>query len=245
MVVIFLVGFGFILYPIVANEWNEICRRKVITVYDRQVEQSVEQGKISYEDEKRKADEYNKALRFNITDDGFVSNNDNSVNNSDNDTDEDNNKESEESSFDENSEYNKCLNLNNDGMMGYISIPKIDVKLPIYHSTDNEVLQKYVGHLEGSSLPVGGKKYTWSFGGSQGFAQLRLFTDLDRIEEGDRFYIYVLNQVLTYQVDRIYPMIDKNDKAKLTEALQTKEGEDYITLLTCTPIRCQHSQIIS
>ena len=89
MVVIFLVGFGFILYPIVANEWNEICRRKVITVYDRQVEQSVEQGKISYENEKRKADEYNKALRFNITDDGFVSNNDNSVNNSDNDTDED------------------------------------------------------------------------------------------------------------------------------------------------------------
>ena len=87
MVVIFLVGFGFILYPIVASEWNEICRRKVITVYDRQVEQSVEQGKISYEDEKRKADEYNKALRFNITDDGFVSNNDNSVNNSDNDTD--------------------------------------------------------------------------------------------------------------------------------------------------------------
>ena len=207
MVVIFLVGFGFILYPIVANEWNEICRRKVITVYDRQVEQSVEQGKISYEDEKRKADEYNKALRFNITDDGFVSNNDNRVNNSDNDTDEDNNKDNEESSFNENSEYNKCLNLNNDGMMGYISIPKIDVKLPIYHSTDNEVLQKYVGHLEGSSLPV----------------------------EGDRFYIYVLNQVLTYQVDRIYPMIDKNDKAKLTEALQTKEGEDYITLLTCTP----------
>ena len=95
MVVIFLVGFGFILYPIVANEWNEICRRKVITVYDRQVEQSVEQGKISYEDEKRKADEYNKALRFNITDDGFVSNNDNSVNNSDNDTDEDNNKDNE------------------------------------------------------------------------------------------------------------------------------------------------------
>ena len=95
MVVIFLVGFGFILYPIVANEWNEICRRKVITVYDRQVEQSVEQGKISYENEKRKADEYNKALRFNITDDGFVSNNDNSVNNSDNDTDEDNNKDNE------------------------------------------------------------------------------------------------------------------------------------------------------
>ena len=63
----------------------------------------------------------------------------------------------------------------------------------------------------------------------------RLFTDLDRIEEGDRFYIYVLNQVLTYQVDRIYPMIDKNDKEKLMEALQTKEGKDYITLLTCTP----------
>lgn len=235
MVVIFLVGFGFILYPIVANEWNEICRRKVITVYDRQVEQSVEQGKISYEDEKRKADEYNKALRFNITDDGFVSNNDNSVNNSDNDTDEDNNKDNEESSFDENSEYNKCLNLNNDGMMGYISIPKIDVKLPIYHSTDNEVLQKYVGHLEGSSLPVGGKSTHGVLAAHRGLPSSRLFTDLDRIEEGDRFYIYVLNQVLTYQVDRIYPMIDKNDKAKLTEALQTKEGEDYITLLTCTP----------
>ncbi|MFQ6930320.1 MAG: sortase [Eubacterium sp.] len=195
----------------------------------------MEQGKISYENEKRKADEYNKALRFNITDDGFVSNNDNSVNNSDNDTDEDNNKDNEESSFDENSEYNKCLNLNNDGMMGYISIPKIDVKLPIYHSTDSEVLQKYMGHLEGSSLPGRERKYTWSFGGSQGSCPapdcLRIWTEL----KGDRFYIYVLNQVLTYQVDRIYPMIDKNDKAKLTEALQTKEGEDYITLLTCTP----------
>ena len=222
MVVIFLVGLGFILYPIVANGWNEICRRKVITVYDRQVEQSVEQGKISYEDEKRKADEYNKALRFNITDDGFVSN-------------KDNNKDDEESSYDENSEYNKCLNLNNDGMMGYISIPKIDVKLPIYHSTDNEVLQKYVGHLEGSSLPVGGKSTHGVLAAHRGLPSSRLFTDLDRIEEGDRFYIYVLNQVLTYQVDRIYPMIDKNDKAKLTEALQTKEGEDYITLLTCTP----------
>ena len=195
----------------------------------------MEQGKISYEDEKRKADEYNKALRFNITDDGFVSNNDNRVNNSDNDTDEDNNKDNEESSFDENSEYNKCLNLNNDGMMGYISIPKIDVKLPIYHSTDNEVLQKYVGHLEGSSLPVGGKSTHGVLAAHRGLPSSRLFTDLDRIEEGDRFYIYVLNQVLTYQVDRIYPMIDKNDKAKLTEVLQTKEGEDYITLLTCTP----------
>ena len=183
MVVIFLVGFGFILYPIVANEWNEICRRKVITVYDRQVEQSVEQGKISYENEKRKADEYNKALRFNITDDGFVSNNDNSVNNSDNDTDEDNNKDNEESSFDENSEYNKCLNLNNDGMMGYISIPKIDVKLPIYHSTDNEVLQKYVGHLEGSSLPVGGKSTHGVLrltGGCPASDCLRIWTELKR-----------------------------------------------------------------
>ena len=152
-----------------------------------------------------------------------------------NDTDEDNNKDNEESSFDENSEYNKCLNLNNDGMMGYISIPKIDVKLPIYHSTDNEVLQKYVGHLEGSSLPVGGKSTHGVLAAHRGLPSSRLFTDLDRIEEGDRFYIYVLNQVLTYQVDRIYPMIDKNDKAKLTEALKTKEGEDYITLLTCTP----------
>ena len=148
---------------------------------------------------------------------------------------DDNNKDNEESSFDENSEYNKCLNLNNDGMMGYISIPKIDVKLPIYHSTDNEVLQKYVGHLEGSSLPVGGKSTHGVLAAHRGLPSSRLFTDLDRIEEGDRFYIYVLNQVLTYQVDRIYPMIDKNDKAKLTEALQTKEGEDYITLLTCTP----------
>lgn len=216
MAVIFFVGVGFILYPTMANGWNEMCRRKVITVYDRQIEQSAKQGKISYEEEKKKADEYNKGLRFNITDDGFK-------------------KDNKKSSSDENSEYNKCLNLNNDGMMGYISIPKIDVKLPIYHSTDNEVLQKYVGHLEGSSLPVGGKSTHGVLAAHRGLPSSRLFTDLDRMEEGDRFYIYVINQVLTYQVDRIYPMIDKNDKAKLTEALQTKEGKDYITLLTCTP----------
>ena len=92
-----------------------------------------------------------------------------------------------------------------------------------------------MGHLEGSSLPVGGKSTHGVLAAHRGLPSSRLFTDLDRIEEGDRFYIYVLNQVLTYQGDRIYPMIDKNDKAKLTEALQTKEGEDYITLLTCTP----------
>lgn len=131
--------------------------------------------------------------------------------------------------------YEQCLNLNHDGMMGYISIPKIQVELPIYHSTNKEVLQKYIGHQEGTSLPIGGAGCHAVLAGHRGLPSNRLFTDLDQIEVGDFFYIFVLDEKLTYKVDNIEPMIDKDDTTKLNEMLQAKDGKDYVTLLTCTP----------
>lgn len=129
-----------------------------------------------------------------------------------------------------NSDYLEILNLDNEGTMGYISIPKIDVKIPIYHGTSAETLQKGVGHLEGSSFPVGGDTTHAILSAHRGLPSARLFTDLDQLENGDMFYIHVLDQVLAYEVDQVL-VIEPSE----TEALQLQEGEDYVTLVTCTP----------
>jgi len=122
------------------------------------------------------------------------------------------------------------LNLNRDGVMGYISIPKIDIKIPIYHGTSSEVLSKGVGHLEGSSFPVGGESTHAILSAHRGLPSARLFTDLDQLEVGDKFYIYILDQVYTYQVDQVL-VIEPSE----TEALQIQDGKDLVTLVTCTP----------
>ena len=135
----------------------------------------------------------------------------------------------------ENTGYWQVLNVNGDGVMGYLSIPKIDVKLAIYHGTGDEVLQTGAGHLNGTGLPVGGESRHSVLAAHRGLPSARLFTDIDQLEKGDLFYIHVLDETLAYEVDQILDMVDQYDTDTLSEALQVQEGEDQVTLFTCTP----------
>lgn len=126
--------------------------------------------------------------------------------------------------------YTEALNVGGMGVMGYISIEKLRVELPIYHSTDESILQVAVGHLEGSSLPVGGTGTHCVLSGHRGLPSAKLFTELDQMELGDTFTISVLDRVLTYQVDQIRIVLPSE-----VDDLQLVPGEDYCTLVTCTP----------
>ena len=126
--------------------------------------------------------------------------------------------------------YNDTLNITGTGIMGYIDIDKIGVELPVYHGVDDGVLQIGVGHIEGSSLPVGGPGTHCVLSGHRGLPSARLFTDLDKMEVGDRFRITVLDRVLTYEVDQIRTVLPE-DVSNLT----IDDGKDYCTLVTCTP----------
>lgn len=133
-------------------------------------------------------------------------------------------------SDEEKAEYESELNFNNDGSMGYIDIPKINVKLTIYHGTDDSVLQTSIGHLEGTSLPVGGLGTHSVLSGHRGLPSAKLFSDLDKLREGDTFTVHVLNETLTYEVDQIR-VVDPTDFTDLT----IDPNQDYMTLVTCTP----------
>ncbi|HFR3900763.1 TPA: class C sortase, partial [Streptococcus suis] len=126
--------------------------------------------------------------------------------------------------------YNQELNFNKDGIMGYIEIPKIDVKLSIFHGTDETVLETSIGHLEGTSLPVGGLGTHSVLSGHRGLPSARLFSDLDKLREGDIFTVHVLNETLTYKVDQIR-VVEPSDLSALTIEPQ----KDLLTLVTCTP----------
>ncbi len=128
------------------------------------------------------------------------------------------------------SEYNSILRVVDDGMMGYIEIPKIDIKLPIYHGTSDEVLKSGVGHFSGSSFPVGGKSTHSVLTAHRGLPSSKLFTDLNQMGLGDVFYIYILDDVLAYQVDKI-SVVEPDD----IKELKLVDGMDYVTLITCTP----------
>lgn len=127
-------------------------------------------------------------------------------------------------------EYWSLLDIEGNGLMGYIQIPKIHVELPIYHGTNENVLQKGIGHWKGSSLPVGGSSTHAVLTGHRGLPTIDLFSDLDQMTEGDVFYLKVLGETLAYQVDQIQTVLPEE-----TESLQVYEGEDYVTLVTCTP----------
>lgn len=133
-------------------------------------------------------------------------------------------------SADEQAAYNAALDVSGTGIMGYIEIPKINVSLPIYHGTDAAVLQVAIGHIEGSSLPVGGAGTHCVLSGHRGLPSAKLFTDLDQLVEGDTFALHVLNETLTYEVDQIL-VVEPAD----VSALAIEEGKDYCTLVTCTP----------
>ena len=126
--------------------------------------------------------------------------------------------------------YDDLLNLNGDGMMGYIIIPKMNVELPIYHTVEEKVLQVGVGHMESSSLPVGGESTHAALSGHRGLPSAKLFTDLDQMEVGDQFYIKVLGETLAYEVHEVETVLPTE-----TESLAIQRGQDLVTLITCTP----------
>lgn len=130
----------------------------------------------------------------------------------------------------EKGEYEAQLNVAGNGIMGYIEIPGIKCSLPIYHGTDEAVLQIAVGHIPGSSLPVGGERSHCVLSGHRGLPSAKLFTDLDQMEEGDLFMLHVLDETLTYEVDQITVVLPEE-----VNDLELVEGEDYCTLVTCTP----------
>ncbi len=207
----FLIGFGILVYPTVADQWNTYRQSRLISSYERTIS-DMEPENFTAEWEKARA--FNDTLTQNsIYGDVF----------------------GEEDQELEDTDYWKVLNVGGDGIMGYLSIPKINIKLSIYHGTSEEVLQTGVGHLNGTKLPIGGESTHSVLAAHRGLPSARLFTDIDQLEKGDMFYIHVLDETLAYQVDQILDMVDKDDHETLEKALQIEEGKDQVTLFTCTP----------
>lgn len=201
IILIFLVGLGFISYPTVSNLWNQAHQSRAIATYSKQVE------KLDDSENKKMlkaARKYNKSLL----------------------------KKSDhwKLSKKEKKKYESLLDVSGTGIMGYIEVPKIDCSLPIYHGTDEGALQIAIGHLEGSSLPVGGKNTHCVLSGHRGLPSARLFTDLDQMEEGDIFILNVLGRKLAYEVDQIRVVLPEE-----MSDLEVIEGKDLCTLVTCTP----------
>ncbi len=195
------VGTGLLLYPSVANYWNSFHQTRAIMDYNDAISSmTTEQYQQILDDAKA----YNK--RLGETGIQWVM------------TDE------------QKEEYNKMLKIDGSEVMGYISIPKIHVKIPVYHGTDETVLQSSIGHLEQTSLPVGGESSHCSVSGHRGLPSARLFTDLDKIREGDTWTMNVLNETLTYEADQIR-IVEPKDLTNLN----ITESKDFCTLITCTP----------
>ncbi len=206
--ILFLAGLSLLLYPFAANQWNDYRQSKLISDYEGAIAAKEAAGQIDYGAEWAQAQSYNAALLPSILPDSFAN--------------------AEKGKAGE--EYMSCLNLTGDGMMGYVRIPKINVRIPIFHTTEEKVLQTAAGHLEGSSLPVGGADTHAVISAHRGLPSATLFTDLDRLEKGDSFLLYILDDVLCYQVDKI--SVVEPDQ---TEDLRVERGQDLVTLLTCTP----------
>lgn len=207
--ILFLAGLSLLLYPLVANEWNNYRQSRLISDYQAVVATEAEKGTIDYSQEWERAHTYNEALLPSILPDSFAI---------------------AAASDEPDEEYLACLNILSDEMMGYVEIPKININIPIFHTTSEEVLSKGAGHLEGSSLPVGGENTHSVISAHRGLPSASLFTDLDQLKEGDHFLLHILDDDLCYEVDQIH-VVDPED----TAALAVEEGEDLVTLLTCTP----------
>lgn len=208
---LFLVGFGILVYPTVSNQWNTYRQSQLISNYQSVVK---EMSKEDFTKEWEKAEAFNATItQNNLYSDVF----------GENETDL------------QDTPYWQVLNEAGDGIMGYLSIPKINIKLAIYHGTADDVLQTGVGHLNGTKLPIGGESTHCVVAAHRGLPSAKLFTDIDQLRNGDKFYIHVLDQVLAYQVDQILPMVDKDDHETLENALKIEEGKDQVTLFTCTP----------
>lgn len=201
LLLILLAGVSLLLYPTVSDYWNSFHQSRAIATY---VDAVAELDESDYEEMWAAAVAYNEALLENSDRWNLT-------------------KEEEE-------EYNSILDVTGTGIMGYIEIPKIDVYLPIYHGTDEGVLEVAIGHLSGSSFPVGGEGTHCVVSGHRGLPSAKLFTDLDELEEGDIFMMYVLGQTLTYEIDQIL-IVEPDDMT----SLEIEAGRDLCTLVTCTP----------
>ena len=200
VIILFLVGLSVLLYPTVSDYLNTKNASRVIADYNATL------ADVSQEDLRKRFDEaiaYNRSL-FETPSAFYLP--------------------------DLIAGYNETLDITGTGIMGYIDIDKIKVHLPIYHGVDDVILQVAVGHLPGTSLPVGGTNTHTVLSGHRGLPSSRLFTDLDDLEEGDTFTITVLNRVITYQIDQIKIVLPSE-----SEDLQVVPGKDYCTLVTCTP----------
>ena len=200
LVVLLLVGLSVMLYPTVSDWWNSRVQTRAIATYNQSVEQ------MDTGDKERllmEAHSYNATLSH-LT--------------------------APFTNWEDAGNYDKILDISGTGIMGYISIPKIQVELPIYHGTSAEVLNVAVGHLQGSSFPVGGENTHAVISAHRGLPSAKLFSDLDQLVEGDTFTVTILDEVLTYEVDKI--CIVKPDEL---DKLAIIPGGDYVTLMTCTP----------
>ena len=201
LIIILVAGLSLLIYPSLSDYWNSFTQSQVIVDYTKQIE-NLDTEK--YDEIIAKARVYNeKILRRSNK---FVL------------TEE------------EKKEYNELLDITGLGIMGYIEIPSISVTLPVYHGTEDSVLQIAVGHLDWTSLPVGGESSHCVLSGHRGLPSAKLFTDLDKMAVGDVFVLRVLDEILTYEVDQIL-IVEPHE----TEALFIEEGKDYCTLVTCTP----------
>ena len=207
-VLIILIGIGLVIYPFVANYVFENRKDGVINTFERTVDNTEEK---EVDKAWKAAEEYNKALE-----DQHVKLTDPFAGDKKTGTDE--------------KTYNSLLSLQGTSMMGFINIPSIDVDLPIYHGTSEKVLRSGVGHLEGSSLPVGGESVHTILTSHSGLSNAKLFTDLTELENGDIFILNILGRKIAYEVDQI-----KIVKPYQVDDLSIVHGKDYCTLITCTP----------
>lgn len=201
IVAVGLLGIGLILYPSVADWWNSFHQSRAVAAYAQKV---ANMDTSEYEKILADAEEYNRKLAAN------------GIN--------------WKMSAKEIAAYEKELDITGTGIMGYISIPKIHVELPIYHGIDDAVLQIAIGHLSETSLPVGGSTTHCVVSGHRGLPSAKLFTDIDKLVEGDTWTVNVLNKTLTYEVDQIRVVLPTN-----LSNLQLEQGKDQFTLVTCTP----------
>ncbi|WP_036978393.1 class C sortase [Pseudobutyrivibrio sp. MD2005] len=219
IILLFVAGFGLLSYPTISNEWNTYVQSTLINDYESSLnEMTVE----DYSEEWEKAKAFNAQITENaIGTDVFGAN-------------ADGNAVTPTEEF-LNSEYYSVLNVNNDGIMGYLSIPKINLKLSIMHGTFDEYIQTALGHMNGTALPIGGPSTHSVIVGHRGLPSAELFTNIDQLEVGDKFYIHVLDDTLAYEVDTVYKSIEADDIESLSNAMKVEEGKDYVTLFTCTP----------
>lgn len=201
LAIIFLAGVALLVYPTFSDYWNSLHQSRAIVNY---VENMANIDDEHYEELWADAAAYNEVLG------------ENGIN--------------WMLSDEEKEEYREYLKIDDSGIMAYIDIPVINCSLPIYHGTSEAILQTAVGHIEGSSLPVGGESSHCVLSGHRGLPSARLFTDLDKLVEGDTFMIHTLDATLTYEVDQIR-IVEPTDLSDL----QIEEGKDFCTLVTCTP----------